>query len=681
MISFAEHIKDIDEGINDPAIFKAIFLAGGPGSGKSFIVGKTGLTSLGFKVVNSDTAFERSLKQAGLEMNPDNIFSIKGQGIRDKAKELTAKQQGLYIKGRLGLVIDGTGRDSEKILKQKKMLERLGYSTAMILVNTDKETALKRNDARPRRLDPNVVGDMWNEVQRNLGQYQRAFKSRLTIVDNSDGVDYNKETLRAYRIMSKFANAEPMNPIAKKWIKTQKEEYIAEDKQLLAKIKKKYNLTAIQLSYIATLPVPVLTTILNNSLSLIQYLVMSNDTPFTNFITEQKNTHMTHIEDKVLYGGVKGTREAINALRNIRDMLAGKSSSKISTKWDGAPAIFCGEDPRDGEFFVAKKGIFAKNPKVYKTNAEIDADTSGDLADKLKLALKYLKPLGIKQVIQGDFLFTKQDLSKEKIDGKQYLTFHPNTIVYAVELGTEAARVINSSKIGIVWHTTYTGSSFQNMKASFGVKNPPMSKNVWGQDAMLTDASKATMNEKETAEVTKNLSTAGFLFNKIAGDTLRELEKNQKLAQTIEQFNNTFVRKGEIHGNSKAHTNKLIKFIQNKYKKEIDKRKTEKGKSRQQDKLDALLKFFSPQNKQSLENMFELQKQLVFAKLKLINRLNSISNIDAFVKTKKGYKTTGAEGYVAIDKLTGGAVKLVDRLEFSYNNFSPDILKGWDKPR
>ena len=234
--------------------------------------------------------------------------------------------------------------------------------------------------------------------------------------------------------MSKFANAEPMNPIAKKWIKTQKEEYIAEDKQLLAKIKKKYNLTAKQLSYIATLPVPVLTTILNNSLSLIQYLVMSNDKPFTNFITEQKNTHMTHIEDKVLYGGVKGTREAINALRNVRDMLAGKSSSKLSTKWDGAPAIFCGEDPRDGEFFVAKKGIFAKNPKVYKTNADIDADTSGDLADKLKLALKHLKPLGIKQVIQGDFLFTKQDLSKEKIDGKQYLTFHPNTIIYAVEL-------------------------------------------------------------------------------------------------------------------------------------------------------------------------------------------------------------------------------------------------------
>jgi len=636
MISFAEHIKDIDEGVNDPAIFKAIFLAGGPGSGKSFIVGKTGLTSLGFKVVNPDTAFEKALEKAGLEMNPDNIFSIKGQDIRGKAKKLTDKQQALYIKGRLGLVIDGTGKDSEKILKQKRLLEGLGYSTAMILVNTDKETALKRNDARPRRLDPDAVGDMWDEVQRNLGEYQKKFKSRLIIVDNSDGKDYNKETLRAYRIMSKFAKAQPMNPIAKQWIATQKEEVVVKS---------------------------------------------SMGKTFTNFITEQKNTHMTHIEDKVLYGGVKGTREAINALRNIRDMLAGKSSSKISTKWDGAPAIFCGEDPRDNEFFVAKKGVFNKSPKVYKTDAEIEADTTGDLADKLKLALKHLKPLGIKQVIQGDFLFTKQDLTKEKIDGKQYLTFHPNTIVYAVELGTEAAKEINNSKIGIVWHTTYTGKSFEDMKASFGVKNPPKSKNVWGQDAMLTNASEATMNEKETAEVTQNLSTAGFLFNKIAGDTLRELEKNQKLAQTIEQFNNTYVRKGEMHGNSKTHTDRLIKFIQKKYQKRIDKRKTEKGKGRQQDKLDALLDFFSPENKKSLENMFELQKQLVFAKLKLINRLNSISNIDAFVKTKKGYKTTGAEGYVAIDKLGNGAVKLVDRLEFSYNNFSPDILKGWDKPK
>lgn len=652
MLSFSEHIAEIEEGINDPAIFKAVFLAGGPGSGKSFIVGKTGLTSLGFKVVNSDTAFERAMNQAGLVMNPDNIFSVDGQDIRTKAKELTAKQQMMYMKGRLGLVIDGTGRDADKIIRQNEKLKELGYSTAMIFVNTDKETALRRNNERERKLDTKEISKMWDNVQRNVGKYQRAFKNRLIIVDNSDGKDYNKESTRAFRVMKKFTEGPPKNPIAQKWIKQQKErneDYM----EYHPKNNKKYRkLTPFQTESYKSL-----------------------------FLPEEKNTHMTHIEDKVLYGGVKGTREAINALRSIRDMLAGKSSTKMSVKWDGAPAIFCGEDPSDGKFFVAKKGIFAKNPKVYKSNADIDADTSGDLAEKLKLALKHLKNLGIKDVIQGDFLYSKQDLSKTKIDGKQYITFHPNTIVYAVEAGTEAAKRITKSQIGIVWHTTYKGKDFASMKASYGVKKIPSSPAVWSQDAELSGAGEATMNEKETTEVTGYLSTAGFLFNKVAGDTLRELEKNPELAQLIEQYNNTFVRAGQMLPDSKKHTARLIRWIENKYKKEMDKRKTAKGKQTQQDKLDTILKFFSPQNRVSLVNMFDLQKNIVLAKLKLINRLNNISNIDAFVKTRNGYKTTGAEGYVAIDKLGGGAVKLVDRLEFSYNNFSANILKGWDKPR
>ena len=153
---------------------------------------------------------------------------------------------------------------------------------------------------------------------------------------------------------------------------------------------------------------------------------------FSSYITEQKNTHMTHLEDRVIYGGVNGTRQAIMALRSLRDMLAGKHDGKVSVKWDGAPAIFVGTDPSDGKFFVAKKGIFNKNPKVYKTDADIDADTSGDLSDKLKQALKYLPELGIKGVIQGDFLFGPGDLANETIEGEKYITFHPNTILYAV---------------------------------------------------------------------------------------------------------------------------------------------------------------------------------------------------------------------------------------------------------
>tara|TARA_R100000234_G_C4993399_1_gene176657 strand:+ start:120 stop:1346 length:1227 start_codon:yes stop_codon:yes gene_type:complete len=403
---------------------------------------------------------------------------------------------------------------------------------------------------------------------------------------------------------------------------------------------------------------------------------------FKEFISEQKNTHMTHIEDKVLYGGVDGTREAILALRSLRDMLAGVKDGNVSVKWDGAPAIFAGIDPRDNKFFVAKKGIFNKSPKVYKTNSDVDDDTSGDLNAKLKKALQYLPDLGIKGVVQGDFLFDSSEVKTKKIKGKSYITFHPNTIVYAIPSGTEAARKVKSAKIGIVWHTTYTGNKFEDMKASYGVDISKFrdSKNVWSQDAMLRDMTQFTMTQKDTEEVNAHLSNAGRIFNKISATTLRTLEADQNLAQLIETFNNTYVRKGEVIGNTKTHVAKLITHIKQKFQKEIDKRKTEKGKSVQVQKLNAILKFFSPQNKISLQMMFDLQKSIVLAKLKIINILNKLNSAQTFLKTRNGYKTTGQEGYVAIDKLGGDAVKIVDRMEFSYANFSPDILKGWDKP-
>ena len=403
---------------------------------------------------------------------------------------------------------------------------------------------------------------------------------------------------------------------------------------------------------------------------------------FRTSISEQKNTHMTHIEDKVLYGGVKGTRDAIMALRSMRDMLGGEHDGNVSVKWDGAPAVFAGTDPSDGRFFVAKKGIFNKSPKVYKSDADIDADTSGDLNTKLKLALKYLPELGIKGVIQGDFLYGPGDVKKTKIKGKNYITFHPNTIVYAVPAGTEMAKQISSTKIGIVWHTSYSGSTFEGMKNKFGVDVSKLkkSKNVWSQDAMLRDLTNLTMSKKDTEEVNALLSKAGVIFNQISGTTLRELERNKILAQTIETYNNTFVRKGEVIKDTNRHVVGLIRYIKQKYQKEIAKRSTEKGKAAQQKKMDEFLQFFSAENKKSLQNVFELQKCIVVAKLKLINILNKLDKVQTFLKTNKGYRTTGQEGYVAIDKLGGDAVKIVDRMEFSYANFSPNILKGWDKP-
>jgi hypothetical protein len=402
---------------------------------------------------------------------------------------------------------------------------------------------------------------------------------------------------------------------------------------------------------------------------------------FRHFIAEQKNTHMTHIEDSVIYGGVDGVRQAINGLRELRNMLQGQHKGSISAKWDGAPAIFAGIDPRDDQFFVAKKGIFNKEPKVYKTAADVEADTSGDLADKLKDALEYLPSLGIKNVLQGDFLYSNDDLETKEIDGENYVTFHPNTIVYAVPVNTPMANEILKSKIGIVWHTSYSGSTFETMKATFGadVSGLNQSLDVWSQDAMITDLSNATLSVKETNDVNQKLSQIGVLFNKVSANTLRDIEANQSLAQTIETFSNTKVRKGSYIKNTTKHTNDLIKYINDKFQKEIDKRKTEKGKNVQIAKRNDFLAFFSEDNKKNLKMIFDLQKLIVEAKLILLKKLNELNNINTFVKTNKGYKVTGQEGYVAIDQLSDGALKIVDRLEFSYNNFSPDVFKGWQK--
>ena len=408
---------------------------------------------------------------------------------------------------------------------------------------------------------------------------------------------------------------------------------------------------------------------------------------FANYeLTESKNTHMTHIEDLVLDGGVKGARQAILALRSLRDMLSGhaKSPVDVTVKWDGAPAVFAGEDPETGEFFVAKKGVFAKTPKIYKNHADIDADTSGDLSKKLKMAFDGLKDLGIKGVIQGDFMFDKSDLKGETINGQKVITFHPNTIVYAVPFGSKLEKEISKADVGIVWHTSYSGGTFETMRAEFGgdiVGKLKKTKKVWMVNADLEDKSgKATFTQKENLEVSKLLSEAGKMFQKIKSGVLKELESNKELNLVINIYNNTMVRKGQRIVDTKKHAIGLIKFVTDRYAKEIDKRTSQKGKDIQITKRDELLKFFSKSNVKNLENVFKLQNFIVDSKLIIINKLNKVSKIGTFVKTTSGFKVTNPEGFVAIDRMDGGAVKLVDRLEFSANNFSKDIIKGWDNP-
>jgi hypothetical protein len=403
------------------------------------------------------------------------------------------------------------------------------------------------------------------------------------------------------------------------------------------------------------------------------------------FIKEEKNVHMEHLEDLIFNEGVEGTRKAINFLRDLRDMLAGHTGSKITAtvKWDGAPAIFAGIDPRDGKFFVAKKGVFNKEPKVYKTSAEVDADTSGDLAEKLKLALSEFKKLGItKGVYQGDLMFTHDDIKKEVINGETYTTFHPNTIVYAVPYDSALGTTIRRAKLGVVWHTTYSGESFETMKASFGqsiVQHMKKIPSVWMDDANYKDYSgTATFTASETKNINDMLSEIGTLFNGAAAATINAIHQDEDLLMLIKTYNNTKVRAG-VQINPKKHVKELFDWIYERFQKDIDTKKTEKGKSAQEEKRKKILKFFAEHPQDEIAKIFQISNLIADVKMPIIAKMNQAGHISTFVKTANGFKIAGVEGFVAIDHLTGGAVKVVDRMEFSRNNFNPEIIKGWQR--
>lgn len=406
---------------------------------------------------------------------------------------------------------------------------------------------------------------------------------------------------------------------------------------------------------------------------------------FKQYLQESKNTHMEHLEDNILNNGVDGTRDSINFLRALRDMLAGGSKSRVNVtvKWDGAPAVFAGIDPSDGKFFVAKKGIFNKNPKVYKTAADVDADTSGDLNSKLKLALAELPKLGIKGVVQGDFLYAKEDLKVVDIEGEPHITFHPNTIVYTVPKNSELGKEILGSKIGVVWHTTYRGSSFEEMSASFGeeiASGLKKVKGVWSVDAMYRDLSgTANLTKKETEQVTKILSAAGKKFNTIKRQTLDGISQNDDTLQKVKTFVNSKIRVGERIKNPRKLAKDLTAYIDDYYEKQAATRKTEKGKAAQRQKKDATLEYFKRTPESQITAMFELYNLLIDAKHMLIGKLDRAKSIGTFLRTKDGYEVTKQEGFVAIDRMGKNAVKLVDRLEFSNANFSDRYIKGWQK--
>ena len=405
---------------------------------------------------------------------------------------------------------------------------------------------------------------------------------------------------------------------------------------------------------------------------------------FKQKLNEAKNTHMEHLEDEIINNGVKGATTAIEFLNSLNDMLAGgKSKTNITVKWDGAPAIFAGINPENGKFFVAIKGLFNKTPKINYTNADISANHgSGGPSDKIKLALKYLPELGITDgVYQGDIMFSKGDLTKQTIDGQSMLTFGPNTITYAVPEDSDLASQMRKAHLGVVWHTKYTGNSIDSLSASFGVSASDFkkTKNVWFDDAYLNTANAATFTSSETKKLEGKInqikgavSKAGKFLNLLAKETADNSKHG--LAPFMKIFFNTKIRAGAKITDTKKLVKEFETYYMDRMTKEIDSKKSDKGK-----------KVYQDIQKESKKTLKKFKDELYFtmatylgildAKEMVIRKLETIKGIGTFLKTPDGFKVTAPEGFVAIDAKDGSAVKLVDRLEFSHANFT--IEKDW----
>jgi hypothetical protein len=398
------------------------------------------------------------------------------------------------------------------------------------------------------------------------------------------------------------------------------------------------------------------------------------------FLTEAagKNLHLEHLEDEILNFGIAGGRSSINFLQSLRDMFSSsnKRGLNVTVKWDGAPAVFAGPHPETGKFFVATKSLFRKRNAegaAYYTDADIDADKGGELAAKLKVSLAEFSKLGMKEILQGDLMFT-DDVDTTDIDGESHYTFQPNTILYAVPVDSKIGQQINQAKIGIVWHTTYKGATVEDLKASFGAKIPSKSSSVWQDDATYKDVSgKANFTAKETVDVTKLLSQAGKQFQKINSLSLNKFLKWQDTLPPglgFKTYLNTYTRAGKKLPDSGKAVQMYFKhfndwWIKNKGDSDVQKKNLRSHL--------ALIR----SSTSALKNVIDFMKYLIAAKIMIVKKMAEATGLaKTFVRTPDGLKVVAPEGYVAIDH-TGGAVKIVDKLEFSFNNFT--VAKSWDK--
>lgn len=380
---------------------------------------------------------------------------------------------------------------------------------------------------------------------------------------------------------------------------------------------------------------------------------------------EEIQPHYTHIDENPYVKGIDGLRASINYLRELRDELAGHTKGRITivSKTDGSPSLFAGINSENGKFFISTKSIFNQNPKLNYTIDDIHKNHPHEgLSSKLEIALRYLPELGIRNIIQGDMLYVHSDLKEQTIYGKSYITFRPNTITYAVPADSELAKKISASKMGLVFHTSYTGipGKSLSMSALIDVSTLNHTRNVWFRDASLIDASASNFTLGETQTITSYLAEIGDLFRRISSAFIGQVSTIDAYKTQIMAYNNNLVRLGN---DSTANSTDFLNYIKEKYTTTA----SLQGPSKVAEK-DYILRFFS-KNKEQLDNMFKIQKLLIKAKLMVIRKLEERAALSGFYETSDGYQIAKAEGFVVSDQLGNNVLKLVDRLGFSKNNF------------
>ena len=391
-------------------------------------------------------------------------------------------------------------------------------------------------------------------------------------------------------------------------------------------------------------------------------------------LTEFKRTHLEHIEDIILYDGFDGGKRVLDYFRALAVTLQGSAaeSMSVSVKWDGAPAVVCGTHPQTGKFFVGTKSVFAKNAKINYTKSDIAKNHgTDDLGQKLLKCLVHLKKLSIGGVVQGDLLFTDEDLTRRNFNNVPHITFTPNTITYAVPEDTDLGKQIDRAKVGIIFHTTYNGDNLEDMSASGGadVESFGSSPDVFFDNATYKDVSgSAKFTANETKTFMNGIEKLEGLLQNVPRDLQSQLGRNKDFVPMFQMYINAMVKQGQLPSNVNQFLQGFEKFYSDRMQQQISGLKAQKALALRQDKMKQMPNFLR-QAKKPLQAMLTFYKAVQQLKGFVLKKMNQAMAIGSFQQTEKGLEVTDPEGFVAVDK-TGNAVKLVDRLGFSRRNLT-----------